>query len=73
MAEIEALGNVLIVTGGVLLLLGIILAVGGKLPFFGQLPGDITIDKGGIKIYFPVVTFLIISILFTVLLNVLPR
>ncbi len=60
-------------SGAVLLLLGVILMLGGKIPFFGQLPGDITIEKGDLKIYFPVVTFLIISILLTMALNVLSK
>jgi len=54
------------------ILLGVVfLAVGllwpwlGKLPI-GRLPGDIVIDRPNLKIYFPITTMIIISIIISV-------
>ena len=56
-----------------LILLGVIfLAVGlfwpwlGKFPI-GRLPGDIIIDRPNFKIYFPITTMIIISIIISLL------
>lgn len=73
MQEFEPLGNALVVTGGLLLLLGLALIAGGKIPFFGNLPGDISIEKGNFKFYAPIATFLIISIVLTILLNLFAK
>lgn len=63
----------LVVTGGLLLLLGLVLIAGGKIPFFGNLPGDISIERGNFKFYAPIATFLIISIILTVALNLVSK
>lgn len=39
-----------------------------KLPF-GRLPGDIIIDKPGFKVYFPITTMIIVSLLLSWLLR----
>ena len=68
MAELEPLGSMLVVTGSLLLLLGLVLMLDGKTPF-GNLPGDISIERGNFKFYAPIATFLIISIILTILFN----
>ncbi|MBI3413525.1 MAG: DUF2905 domain-containing protein [Candidatus Aenigmarchaeota archaeon] len=73
MAEVTSLGNVLVLTGGLLVLLGLVVLIGGKIPFFGNLPGDISIERGNFKFYAPIATFLVISIVLTVLLNLLSK
>ena len=35
----------------------------------GKLPGDISIDRGNVHFYFPIVTCLLLSLVLTVLLN----
>ncbi|HAG07901.1 MAG TPA: DUF2905 domain-containing protein, partial [Peptococcaceae bacterium] len=42
-------------------------------PGIGRLPGDIVIRKGNFTFYFPLVTSIILSIVLTLLLNVLFR
>ena len=41
--------------------------------WFGRLPGDIRIDRDGLSFRFPLVSMLIVSILLTVLLNLILR
>ncbi|MGQ9712561.1 MAG: DUF2905 domain-containing protein [Desulfotomaculales bacterium] len=59
-------GVILVVIGGLMLL-------GGKIPGIGRLPGDIVIRKGNFTFYFPLVTSIILSIVLTLLFNVLFR
>jgi hypothetical protein len=56
------LGRALIIAGGVLIALGIIVILGGRLPLkLGRLPGDIYYQGRNGTFYFPVVTCLLLS------------
>jgi hypothetical protein len=62
--------------GRLLLIFGVLLAViGGGLMLFGRfnLPGDFTFRSGGVTIYVPIATSIILSIVLTVVLNFLFR
>ncbi len=41
------------------------------IPFLGKLPGDIIIRKDNGTFYFPIVSFLIISVVLTVIINII--
>ena len=67
-------GKALIFVGLVLVVLGVILTYGSKIPFpLGRLPGDILIRRGNFTFAFPIVTSLIISFLLTLMLNLFFR
>jgi hypothetical protein len=57
----------LIVIGIIILLVGLLWPWLGKLPF-GRLPGDIVIDRPQFKLYFPVTTMVLISLVLSLLL-----
>jgi hypothetical protein len=62
--------------GRLLLVFGILLAViGGGLMLFGRfhLPGDITFKSGSVTLYIPIATSIILSVILTVVLNLLFR
>jgi uncharacterized membrane-anchored protein len=61
MNPLITLGWTLIVLGFVLLLLGL----AGKVPWLGRLPGDIVIERDGVRIYIPIMTSLLLSVLLT--------
>jgi len=65
------IGKLLMVLGGILILLGFFFTLGGKIPFWGKLPGDIFIQKGNFRFYFPLVTCILISLGLTILLNLI--
>jgi hypothetical protein len=69
----EPLGRLLIVVGAVLLLLGLLVVLAGRLPWLGRLPGDIRIERDGFSCMVPVATSLILSLLLTIVLNVVIR
>lgn len=55
-------GRTLIALGLIILVLGVILSIGEKLPIrLGRLPGDIVIRGKNSVFYFPLVTCLLIS------------
>jgi hypothetical protein len=71
MANFSDLGRLLIIAGGAIVLLGLLLLLVGRVPFFGRLPGDINIQRGNTTIYFPIVTCLVLSVVLTVVVNLL--
>lgn len=64
---IIAIGLLLVIGGGVMLLLG-------KLGIdIGRLPGDVHVEGERSSFHFPIVTCIIVSIVLTILLNVVMR
>jgi DUF2905 family protein len=61
------MGKMLILAGLALAVLGVIWLVGERLGL-GRLPGDIVIEREGMRIYIPLMTSLIVSIGLSVLL-----
>jgi hypothetical protein len=66
-------GRILIFAGGALLLVGIILLLAGRIPGLGRLPGDIRIEREGFTFYAPLVTMLAVSVVLTLILNLIAR
>jgi len=67
-------GKVLIYAGLFLLLLGLTLLYFPKLfAWFGHLPGDIRIEREGLRVYIPLTSALLLSLILTLLLNLLRR
>lgn len=73
MVGLDAIGKTLLVVGGFLAVVGLILVFAGRIPFLGRLPGDIVVQRGSFSLYFPIVTFLILSIALTIVLNIILR
>jgi len=67
----EGLGRLLLILGVILALLGLALMVMGRIPFLGRLPGDIHIRRGAAEVYIPLATCLLLSLLATLILNLL--
>ena len=62
-------GKLLIIAGVSLIILGAILLLGGKVPYFGKLPGDIYIKKGNFLFYAPIVSFLLLSVIISIIFH----
>lgn len=63
---------VVIGLGFVVVLVGLVMLAGG-LSWFGNLPGDIRIDRGNTKIFFPITTMILISVGLSLLLGIIRR
>jgi len=59
------LGRSIITIGIVLVIVGFLVMVAGKIPGMGKLPGDIFIKKENFSFYFPLTTCILLSILFS--------
>ena len=70
MTEVEArqLGRMLLAAGLVLAALGVVFLAGG-----GRLPGDLSFGRGRARVYIPLATCLLVSVVATILLNLFSR
>lgn len=62
------LGRFLISLGVVLIAVGLLLTLAGKLPWLGRLPGDIYYKGERVTFYFPLATSILISVVLSLLL-----
>jgi hypothetical protein len=73
MNPLEGFGKLLIFFGIILIVSGLLMIIFSKLSggVPGRMPGDIYIERDGFKFYFPVVSALLISLVLTVILNII--
>ena len=67
------LGKALVIGGVVLIGVGLILMFWQRLPWVGKLPGDFSFTSGGIRIYIPLATSILLSLVLTILFNLFRR
>lgn len=62
------LTKILIISGLILIGLGLLFYLAGKIPFLGRLPGDIYIQKKNFVFYLPLATCVLLSLLISLIL-----
>jgi hypothetical protein len=68
------LGKFLLIAGGILAAIGLVLVLTrGNLGFLGRLPGDLSWEKGNVRIYVPLATSLLVSVVLTILVRLFRR
>jgi len=67
------MAKMLILLGVVLIVVGLLMLLLQKTPFFGRLPGDILIKREKFTLYFPLATSIIISIIVSFILYLISR
>jgi hypothetical protein len=65
-------GLLIIAFGGLVVLVGLLVWSGG-LAWFGRLPGDIRIERENVRVYVPIASMLLLSIVASVVLYVVRR
>jgi len=66
----SGIGKILIFAGIGIAVIGLIIFLGAKIPFFGRLPGDINIRRENFSFHFPISTSILVSIVLTSILNI---
>lgn len=67
-------GRIMIIIGLAIAFCGLIILVATRyLPWLGNLPGDFRLEGENYKVYFPLASMILISILGTILLNIVLR
>jgi len=70
---VGALGKLLVLLGVFIILMGLLLMAGDKIPWIGKLPGDFLIKKEKFTFYVPLTTSILISIILTLLFTLFRR
>ncbi len=69
-----SLGRTLIAIGAILVIVGLLLTLGARLPFrIGRLPGDIVIRGKNSVFYFPLMTCLVLSLVLSLVMWLVGR
>lgn len=68
MGPINELGKFLLIFGVLLVAVGGLLILFGRIPGLGRLPGDIAIEGKRFRLYFPLATCLLLSLVATLVL-----
>lgn len=70
--DVSGMGRVLLVAALVLGIAGGLLLIGSALGL-GRLPGDVSFGRGNLRVHVPLATSIVLSVVATVVLNVLFR
>ena len=76
MSDLSGAGRFLLVAGLVLAGVGALLILAPRIPGFdrlGRLPGDFVVERGPVTVFIPIVSSLVISVLLTIVLNLILR
>jgi hypothetical protein len=74
--DLNTLGRIIILCGIMLLILGGLLLLFSRVPILkhlGHLPGDIHFQRGSLSCFFPLTTMILLSVLFSLALNLILR
>jgi hypothetical protein len=69
----DSLGKILIIFGILIILLGLVFYLKIKIPFWGQLPGDILIEKNNFIFYFPLTSLILLSLIINLIAYLLRK
>ena len=72
-SDLQPLGRLLLLAAAVLAIVGVLVLLGAKLPWFGRLPGDIAIRRDGFSCYFPFTSCLLVSLVISGILWLVGR
>ncbi len=73
MDGIQYIGKFLIILGVIIMVIGGLLLLSGKISWIGRLPGDIIIQRKNFTFYFPLATSILLSLLLTFILWIIGK
>jgi len=72
-SNFQPLAKLIILTGIILIVVGVILYFFKGIPFLGKLPGDIHIEKKNFSFYFPITTCILVSVILSIILYLISK
>jgi hypothetical protein len=70
----EQIGKILIVAGIIMVIAGVILYFSGnRLNWLGHLPGDINIVKDNVRIFIPITTMILLSVILSLIFYIIRK
>jgi hypothetical protein len=66
-------GRALMLLGAVLLVAGLLVQLAPQLPWIGRLPGDVRVERPGLRFYAPITTSILLSAVLSLALALLSR
>jgi hypothetical protein len=70
---VREIGKLLTLFSGLIMIVGLALWTGIGANWLGRLPGDIRIERQNSTFYFPIITCLVLSVLFSVIFSLFRR
>ena len=70
--DLSGAGRLLLILAAVLAVIGVLFVLAGR-GLLPRLPGDIAIERGNTRFYFPLGTSILVSLILTVVLNLFLR
>lgn len=74
--DLQSIGRFMLIGGIIVAVLGGLLMLLAKLPFFsnfGGLPGDIRVEGQGFSCFVPIVSMILLSVTLTIIFNLIAR
>ncbi len=71
--NLQGIGKIMLIGGGLLALAGLLLIFSPKIPFLGRLPGDLLVKRENFTFYFPLATSILLSVLLSLVLWLVRR
>ena len=69
----DVIGRSFVLLGIVLVVVGLVLSTAPSVPWLGKLPGDLRFDWAGVRVYLPLTTSLLLSVVLSLLLQLLSK
>ncbi|HEY8155655.1 MAG TPA: DUF2905 domain-containing protein [Myxococcota bacterium] len=73
MERMQMIGRSFVLLGIVLVAVGFLLSAAPGIPWLGKLPGDLRFDWSGVRVFLPLTTSLLLSVVLSLLLQLLAK
>ena len=67
------MGKLIIITGLIIMIVGLFVYFSDQIPLIGRLPGDIRVKRENFTFYFPLATSILLSVIISLILYLIRR